>query len=1097
MKFRNHLLLSGLASLFTLTPLLAQTNKPALDEERFHPTRILAKFATSEKATVPKATLQQQGLIIQYQFQLVPQAVVLDLADAGAAKAALTLAPVARSKRLMAQIAALRATGLFEYVEPDYIRSINAMPNDSAFTDGTLWALRNSGQSNGVAGADIGAMSAWDLTTGSTNVIVAVVDTGIRYTHQDLAAQVWRDPASTNFVCGTNTVAGNSDPMDDNGHGSHVSGTIGAAANDGNPDVGVTWQVRLMACKFLDSSGYGYLSDEIKCLEFALAKGARIINASYGGAYFSQTEYEGIRNLRDHGVLFVASAGNSGWNHDVSPAYPATFDLHNIISVAAVDRSDNLASFSDFGRTTVHLGSPGVQIFSCWTGSDSAYNTIDGTSMATPHVAGAAALVLARYPNATLTELRRRILDGAVTIPSLTNKTITGGRLNAYNSLVAAPVGNLEVEVSPRTGSTLAAGKSVTLYAVVSDLLPVTNATVTANSAAFTNLILLDGGIAPDTIAGDGVYAASFVIPTNLTTLAVSLKISAPGWPSLTNSIIYPVTLPPPNDDFANRITIPPSNCLTTVSGSNINASKEAGEPVHAGRPDGRSVWWSWTAPFSGSVKISLAGSGFDTLLSVYTGSVVTNLTLVAEDDDASYYDLYSFVRFNAVAGTQYQIAVDGYAADQGQIQLSVLPVLATATLDDAVDCSGLLLTSDGDPWFGQNCVTHDGTNAARSGPIEANGQTTMQTSLPVAGTLTFWWKVSSESGYDFLHFYINGVEQATITGEVDWQQKTFLLSAGTNNIVSWSYTKDYSVSAGLDAGWVDRVTFVPDKSFIPRSMGDLDGDGQPTVLDLTLLIKYLQDTNSLPPEVAVFADVNCDGLINSNDIPPLVNAIMSRTNLLAALDADGNGIPDVLEPLLGLNSTNRSSLGSADFDMDGLSNARELLLGTDPLRQDTDGDGWSDSAESEVGSNPLDAKSRPYQMVVAAPSIALVLPANTCAGGLTNNTVIAQPPVSLVLPANEGAGGLTNNTVLAMPPVAIVLPANVGAGGLTNNTVIAQPPVSLVLPANQGAGGLTNNTVVALPPVALLLPSNQGGQGLTNNTVIAQPPVQIRLNVP
>ena len=448
-------------------------------------------------------------------------------------------------------------------------------------------------------------------------------------------------------------------------------------------------------------------------------------------------------------------------------------------------------------------------------------------------------------------------------------------------------------------------------------------------------------------------------------------------------------------------------------------------------------------------MKISTVGSSFDTLLSVYTGSAVANLTVVAEDDDASYYDLYSEVRFNAVAGTQYQIAVDGYAAAQGQIQLSVLPLLATATLDDAVNCPGLLLTSDGDPWFGQNCVTHDGTSAARSGPIEASSQSTMQASLPVAGTLTFWWKVSSEANCDFLHFYINGVEQANISGEVDWQQKVFSLSAGTN-LVSWAYTKDYSVSAGLDAGWVDDVTFVPARSFIPRSMGDLDGDGQPTVLDLVLLIGYLRDTNSLPPEVAVFADVNGDGLINSNDIPALANAIMGRTTLLPALDTDGDGIPDVLERLMGLNPTNAISFGDGipdgdrDYDMDGISNARELLLGLDPMRADTDGDGWSDDAELAVGSNPLDANSRPYIMVMSSPPVALVLPANEGRSGLTNNTVVASPPVAFLLPVNQGASGLTNNTVVAAPPVALVLPANQGAGGLTNNTVIAMPPMRI-----------------------------------------------------
>ena len=920
---------------------------------------------------------------------------MLDLADATEAKAALALAPAERAQRLQARIAALQATGLFEYVEPDYLRTASLEPTDSAYTDGTPWALHNTGQSNGVAGADIGAAAAWDLTTGSTNVIVAIVDTGIRYTHQDLAAQMWRDPAAPNAVFGTNAVAGNSDPMDDNGHGSHVAGTIGAAANNGNPHVGVAWNGRLMGCKFLNSAGNGYLSDAIKCFEFALAKGARILNASYGGYYFSQTEFQAIQNLRDHGVLLVA-AGNESRDNDATPSYPASYDLHNILSVAAVDRADNRAGFSNVGRTRVHLGAPGVEIFSCWTGSDAAYNTIDGTSMATPHVVGAAALVLAHHPGATLTEVRRRILNGVVIIPSLTNRTITGGRLNVFNSLTATPAVALEIETSPRAGQTLSGGKPVTLDAFVTDLLPVTNATVTATSGAFTNLALLDGGVAPDAIPNDGVYTTTFLVPTNQATLEITLVISAVGWPTVTNIVTYPVILPPPNDDFADHIAISSSNCVVMVSGSNLNASEEAGEPVHAGRPDGRSVWWSWTAPSNTPVKISTAGSSFDTLLSVYTGPALANLTVIGESDDASYYDLYSYVSFAAVAGTQYQIAVDGYAADQGQIVLQVLPLTSALPLDEVLDNLGLASTSGGTvPWLGQTCVTHDGTNAARSGPLDANGQSWLETSLPVAGTITFWWKVSCESGYDFQNLTINGVEQARITGEVDWQQKTIVLGA-SNNTLRWTFAKDYSVSAGQDTAWLDQVSFAPARTTIPQKMGDLDGDGMPTVLDLTWLTDYLRNTNSLVPQIAVFADVNRDGVINSNDIPALANAILGRTALLPALDTDGDGLPDVLEILLGLDPTKQDSKGDGtldgnrDSDWDGLSNARELLLGTDPLRNDTDGDGWFDEAETSVGSDPLDARSRPYIMAVSSPPVALVLPANEGPAGLSNNTVIA-----------------------------------------------------------------------------------------------------------
>ncbi len=1110
----NPWMLAGILALF-LSPasVPAQQPRPGEGQVRFHPTRVLAKFAGSEKALAGKQSLLlQQGLKIQRQFSMLPRVAVLDLEDATQAKAAQALVPAERARRVQARITALRATGLFEYVEPDYVRSLKLEPTDAAYTDGTLWALHNFGQNGGTNGADIGAPAAWDLTIGSTNVIVAVVDTGIRYTHQDLAAQMWHDPAATNFVCGTNAVAGNSDPMDDSvdehgnplGHGTHVAGTIGAAANDGNPHVGIAWNVRLMACKFLDTSGYGFTSDEIGCFQFALANGARIISASFGGYYYSQTEYEAIRALRDQGVLLVAAAANDGLDNDSwLRSYPASYDLHNILSVAAVDRSDNLADFSNYGQTTVHLGAPGVDIYSCVNSSDTAYASYPGTSMATPHVSGVAALLLARYPNATLTELRRRILDGVVQIPSLTNKTTTGGRLNVFDSLAAAPKGTLAIEASPRAGQPLAAGQITTLYAIITDVLSVTNATVTAAIAGCTNLTLLDGGTAPDALAGDGVYTVSFFVATNLSSLEVTLQASAPGWPEATNFVSYPVVLPPPNDNFADRIAIATNSCEMAVTGSNFNGSMEADEPIQYGEIATHSVWWSWTSPSNAPVKITTYGSSFDTLLAVYTNQTLSSLGLVAANDQASYYDDYSQVSFEAIAGTEYQISVDGWLGSQGQILLSVLPLTSSVPLDGAIDCQGLASTTGGSlPWLGQTCVTHDGTNAARSGAIEANGQSWIEASLPVAGTLTFWWKVSCEWGYDYLNFSVNGVEQARITGEVGWQQKAFVLEAGSHQL-RWTYSKDFAWGRGEDTAWLDGVSFVPVRSAIPQKMGDLDGDGQPTVLDMTLLVGYLPDTNSLAPEVAVFADVNRDGVINSNDIPALADAILGRASLLPALDTDGDGIPDVLEPLMGLDPTkpdsdaNGTPDGQEDSDQDSLSNAHELLLGTDPSNHDTDGDGWWDEAEMTVGSDALDPTSRPFIMAVSSPQVSLVLPANEGPGGLANNTVVAMPPVALVLPADQGPEGLALNTTVAQPPVALVLPWNTGTGGLTNNTVVAQPPVAILLPWDIGADGLSLNTSVALPPVALMLPADQGPGGLTNNTVIAQPPVRIELDAP
>ncbi|MCW5551990.1 MAG: hypothetical protein KIS67_07460 [Verrucomicrobiae bacterium] len=650
-----------------------------------------------------------------------------------------------------------------------------------------------------------------------------------------------------------------------------------------------------------------------------------------------------------------------------------------------------------------------------------------------------------------------------------------------------------------RTGQTLPSGKTAVLSVTVTDLLPVTNATVTANLDGFVTLAL-----PADTGAGPGIYTNSFLVPTQQSSLSVSVVASAPGWENVTNHVIYPVILPPPNDNFADRIAIPAGLCPVSVTGQNGNASQEPGEPYHGTGLGGRSLWWSWTAPFTGPVKMSTAGSWVITSLAVYTGSVLTNLSCVASNDHPSYYDWYSALTLETEAGVEYQIAVDGIGPDAGQIVLGLLPLAASATLAEALDDPALVWTSGGQsPWTGQNCVTHDGTDAARSGPLEANGQSWLETVAPGPGTLTFRWKVSSEARYDYLRFAINETEQARISGEVNWQQKTYPLEPGMHTL-RWAYTKDYLVSGGQDAGWLDdvAVAYTPARLAIPARLGDLDGDAQPTVLDLTLLTSYLADTHSLPPQVAVFADVNGDALITSDDLAALADAILGRSALRVPVDTDGDGIPDVLEALLGLNPNEPDSNGNGipdgqeDFDYDGLSNALELRFGTDPLRLDSDGDGWSDDAELTALSNPLDAASRPFLMVVSAPPASVVLPANEGSAGLAMNTTVAAPPVTLVLPAHEGTGGLAGNTVVAQPPVSVVLPAAVMENA-TNATIVANPPVALVLPANEGAGGLTNNTVVALPPVALVLPMNQGPEGLTNNTVIALPPVRIEWEEP
>ena len=362
------------------------------------------------------------------------------------------------------------------YAEPDYIVHSTATPADARYAE--LWALKNTGQSilgtAGKAGSDIGAEAAWSVTTGTRNVVVGVVDTGIDYNHPDLAANVWTNPTGVGGcpagTHGYNAIAKTCDPMDDNFHGTHVSGTIGAVGNNGIGVVGVNWTTSLMALKFLDSSGSGAVSDAIAAIEYAIqAKIAgvnvRVLSNSWGGSGFSQALSDEITKANAYDILFVVAAGNAGANNDVTPTYPASFNLPNLLSVAATDNQDSLASFSDYGPTSVHLGAPGVNILSTQPGNR--YQYLSGTSMATPHVAGAAALILSTS-SLTTAQLKSTLLNSVDPIPSLAGRTITGGRLNVCKAIpgcVSAPPSDFSLTVSP-SSVTVPAGGGTATYGV-------------------------------------------------------------------------------------------------------------------------------------------------------------------------------------------------------------------------------------------------------------------------------------------------------------------------------------------------------------------------------------------------------------------------------------------------------------------------------------------------------------------------------------------------------------------------------------------------------------------------------------------------------
>ena len=346
-------------------------------------------------------------------------------------------------------IKALNQNPMVEIAEPNFIYKINKAPTDPLYIQ--TWGLSNVGQADpknqvGVAGIDINAERAWEIQTGTREKIIAVIDTGIDYNHPDLVDNMWKNEAEAagkagvdddnngvvDDIYGYNAINGSGNPKDDQGHGSHCAGTIGARANNGIGVAGVNWDVRMMAVKFLDAGGSGSLADAIKAIDYATKMGAHVMSNSWGGGGFSQTLLDAIKRSNDAGAIFIAAAGNEYNNNDTSPTYPSTYQVENVMSVAAIDNRGAKADFSNYGKKTVHLGAPGVNVMSTTGGS---YKSYSGTSMATPHVAGVAALLWANEPGLTAAEVKERLVATVRPLASMKGKTRTGGMVDAYGAL--------------------------------------------------------------------------------------------------------------------------------------------------------------------------------------------------------------------------------------------------------------------------------------------------------------------------------------------------------------------------------------------------------------------------------------------------------------------------------------------------------------------------------------------------------------------------------------------------------------------------------------------------------------------------------------
>ena len=364
----------------------------------------------------------------------------------------------------------LNALPEVEYAQPDYIIQAFDIPNDELFNQ--QWALNNEGQTGGIYDADIDGLETWNRFKDGSNVVVAVIDSGVKYDHEDISDNIWINsneiPANDidddgngyiDDVYGYDFANYDSDPMDDNDHGTHCSGIIAAKGDNGVGISGAAHRAKIMAVKFLTASGSGSESGAIDAIIYAVDNGAKILNNSWGGSSYSQAVYDAISYANAHDVLFIAAAGNSSSNNDAYPSYPANYDLPNVISVASTDHSDQLSNFSNFGMT-VDLAAPGSDILS--TVINGGYESFSGTSMATPYVSGAAVLLRSNFPKLSALETKELLLSTVDPLNNLQGVVTTGGRLNMNRAIEAAAVSNY-VNIISGVSGVVVEGESVTI----------------------------------------------------------------------------------------------------------------------------------------------------------------------------------------------------------------------------------------------------------------------------------------------------------------------------------------------------------------------------------------------------------------------------------------------------------------------------------------------------------------------------------------------------------------------------------------------------------------------------------------------------------
>ena len=643
---------------------------------------------------------------------------------------------------------------LITYAEPDGIVRISAEPNDPEYVNGALWGLHNTGQSgevfnrneteivSGTVDADIDAVEGWDIRTDAPNAIIGVIDTGVRYTHEDLAPNMWINPGEDGLdafgnskrtngldddengwvddVFGIDAVNNDGDPIDDNGHGTHVSGTVAAVGNNGKGVVGVAWDAQIMALKFLVESGGGSSSDAIICLDYAIQNGATLTNNSWGGGLRNQALVDMIAAADQAGQLFIAAAGNASSDIDVVNIYPASYQLPNIITVAATDRRDIPASFTNTGSGTVDIAAPGDTILSLTHENDSGVTVKSGTSMAAPAVSGLVALVHEQFPSSDHIAVKNRVLASRRSVASLNSRVITGGMIHVLDALQTSSDGPFHdafanahliqedpevirtsnIHATSEPGEPLHAALGV--HSVWFKVEPENPARLrfSTEGSDFDTVMAVYSGAAVDALTeieiNDDTEGQSYSSLQIDVSAGETYYIAVAGKNGEEGLLMMSMSGPPSSDSLENAIPIETLPFFELAD--NSLATEEPNEPDHANAGGDRSIWYrlelSSFGESSREVVLSTLGSEFDSVLAVYTSPVsepeVDDLVLLLENDDAPYGDTYSELSFLAEANETYWIVVDSKLnGGQGSMRLLGHPKTLQDDFEDAIGIFG------------------------------------------------------------------------------------------------------------------------------------------------------------------------------------------------------------------------------------------------------------------------------------------------------------------------------------------------------------------------------------------------------------------------